>query len=128
MKYTRNLGAGEGIELVKLGVPAAATEYGDGLIDNLTLYQNYPNPFNPSTTIRIDLDKPAKVVLSIYNMNGQRIRTFGEQFHNRGSLEYVWNGRYDDGRLAPSGIYIYQISIFDGIDFLQQSKQMVLLK
>ena len=40
------------------------------------LHQNYPNPFNPYTTIKYNLQKPSNVVLNIYNLYGQKIRTF----------------------------------------------------
>ncbi|GEM_PF-4091774 len=50
-----------------------------------TLEQNYPNPFwseatsrsagNPATTIRYQLPKTTQVVLEIYNIFGQEVRT-----------------------------------------------------
>ncbi len=38
-----------------------------------TLQQNYPNPFNPSTNIEFSLKQNAKVVLTVYNVLGQKI-------------------------------------------------------
>ena len=127
MQYTRNLGTGDGIELVKL-LPQTNVAKKDAFVESFNLYQNYPNPFNPSTTIRFDLEKPAKVRLDIYNMNGRLVKTFAEQFMDRGAHRFLWNGQYDDGAPAPSGVYIYRLTAYDGISLQRQSKQMVMLK
>lgn len=37
------------------------------------LSQNYPNPFNSQTTISFGLNKPGKVSLKIYNLEGQQV-------------------------------------------------------
>ena len=38
------------------------------------LLQNYPNPFNPETWIPYQLSKPAEVTLTIYAVNGAKVR------------------------------------------------------
>jgi len=126
-EYTRNLGTGDGIELVQL-MPTTTVEYDAPLVESFEVYQNYPNPFNPSTTIRIDLETPAKVQLQIFNMQGQLMHRFVESFKDRGTHEYVWNGTRQDGSAAPSGVYIYKVTMDDGIQHTQTAKQMVLLK
>jgi len=41
----------------------------------MKLAQNFPNPFNPDTWIPYQLSEPAQVVINIYNVQGQLVRT-----------------------------------------------------
>ncbi len=47
----------------------------EALPKDFYVYQNYPNPFNPTTTISFELPKPGNVVVKIYNVIGQEIKT-----------------------------------------------------
>jgi PKD repeat protein len=77
--------------------------------DKYLLSQNYPNPFNPSTTIKFDLPKNSYVVLNIYNVNGQLVRTLVNGYRNAGSYKITWDGKNNSGISVASGIYIYII-------------------
>jgi len=68
------------------------------------LYQNYPNPFNPTTTIEYNLEKSGDVVLRIYNILGEEIKTLVNEYQHTGSYKVIFNG---DG--LPSGIYCYTL-------------------
>jgi len=74
-----------------------------------TLEQNYPNPFNPSTTIRYQLPKTTEVVLKIYNIFGQEVRTLVNARQPVGMNAVVWDGRDQSGKEVSSGIYIYRL-------------------
>ncbi len=88
------------------------------------LYQNYPNPFNPSTTIAFDLPKQAEVVVAIYNVMGQKVRTLVNGSLNAGHHEVVWDGRNDFGTPVAGGVYIYTIKAGD----FTKSMKMTLIK
>ena len=47
--------------------------------DGFYLYQNTPNPFLGSTTIQYELPNAGNVELSIYNLNGQKVKTLINQ-------------------------------------------------
>lgn len=73
------------------------------------LEQNYPNPFNPSTTIRYQLSKAARVELSVFNMLGQHVVSLVNQEQPAGSYQVQWDGRNEKGALVSSGVYIYRL-------------------
>lgn len=78
------------------------------------LAPNRPNPFNPTTTIRFEI--PAEAAgrpfdLTIYDVAGRVIRTLGEGRAESGTHGVLWDGSADDGRPAPSGIYLYRLRV-----------------
>lgn len=69
----------------------------------------FPNPFNPETTIVFSLDNPLHVSLRIYNIQGQLIRNLVDENMPAGNHSVRWDGRYDNGVIAPAGIYVYRL-------------------
>jgi len=67
------------------------------------LQQNYPNPFNPSTTIAYEIATAGEVEFNLYNMLGQRIRTF-KIFNTPGVHQFDLSAK----NLA-SGVYLFEI-------------------
>jgi hypothetical protein len=88
------------------------------------LSQNYPNPFNPSTEIRFDLPVTTNVRLSIFNIQGQEIRTLINGNMEAGAQHVTWDGTDNSGKNISSGVYFYRISA----DKFSQTKKMMLLK
>lgn len=88
------------------------------------LMNNYPNPFNLSTTIRFTLAEPGEVLLDIYNLKGQKVKTLAKAFKNGGEHSVVWNGRDDLQHAVTSGIYIYKLRTGQSTF----SKKMLLMK
>jgi hypothetical protein len=73
------------------------------------LGQNYPNPFNPSTTISYSLPQKSEVVLTIYNLLGQEIKTLVNEIQTPGNKLITWDGRDNQGDMVGAGVYIYSI-------------------
>ena len=82
-------------------------------LNKFALAQNHPNPFNPTTTIRYDLPKDSKVVLKIYNILGQEVRTLVNTTETFGRKSVVWDGKNDLGNPVSSGVYVYRIETAD---------------
>ena len=74
------------------------------------LYPNYPNPFNPVTTISYDLPEEGHVVLSVYNMRGEKVATLMNGFQEAGSYRMKWNGTNKNGELVSSGLYFLMLT------------------
>jgi hypothetical protein len=92
-------------------------------------YQNFPNPFGrgqlqSTTCLWFDLARPSRVRLTIYDLSLRRVRrmipgavpdvSFPTGSYGRGDIDtqtgcdtrFVWDGRDDNGRFVPPGVYI----------------------
>ena len=104
---------------------------GDGAVadivasgDSDVLLQNTPNPFNPSTRIEYVLPRDMHVMLDVYNVAGQHVRTLVNGFGYAGQHAVTWDGRDAAGSSVASGVYIYRIE-GQGI---RASKRMVIIQ
>ncbi|MFH1680563.1 MAG: FlgD immunoglobulin-like domain containing protein [Candidatus Eisenbacteria bacterium] len=68
-----------------------------------------PNPFNPSTTLAFSLPADGDAGLAIYDVRGRRVRTLAAGFLSGGEQSAVWDGRDDEGRDVPSGVYLARL-------------------
>ncbi len=78
------------------------------------LFQNYPNPFNPTTTISFNISlKDAKnAKIEIYNIKGQKVKTFSNlQINKSPNQQVVWNGKDNNDRNVATGIYLYKLDL-----------------
>jgi hypothetical protein len=92
-------------------------------VANFHLYANYPNPFNSGTTIRFSIDEPARVNMTMYNIQGQIVRTLNRKISN-GDHRIRWDGQLENGQPAPTGVYFIRLNI----DGLIKQHKMLLLK
>ena len=93
------------------------------------LRANYPNPFNPETWIPFELSQDAAVTVTIYDVQGQRIRQLQLGLVTAG--RYIaadqaayWNGKTETGEAVASGTYFYQLLAGD----YTETRKMVILK
>jgi len=70
---------------------------------------NYPNPFNPSTTIAFNLPLAGQVIIEIYNIKGQKVKTLMDCTTVPGTYECNWNGKDDTGKSVSSGQYVVKL-------------------
>ena len=76
-----------------------------------SLGQNYPNPFNKGTTIPFTLSKAEKVNMTLFDINGRRVKMLVNSSKEAG--KHIVN--FDAGSLAK-GIYYYRIQAGNFID------------
>ena len=72
---------------------------------------NYPNPFNPTTTIEFSIQIDSKIDLSIFNINGQKIKTLTHDEFIKGNHSLIWNGNDNFGNSVSSGVYLYKLKV-----------------
>ncbi len=100
--------------------------------DEFGLAQNYPNPFTPErdgneTAIMVQIgtkDSPAMVSLKIYDLLGREVRTLVNKKLTAGMHLYLWDGKDDQNKQMPSGVYLYQMKAGDRV----VTKRMSLLR
>ncbi len=92
--------------------------------ENYALSQNYPNPFNPETEIHYQLPEDCRIVLTIYNLLGQKIRTLVDKTHLAGVYLVRWDGKDDRGVAVTSGVYLYVVNA----NRFYEVKKMLLLR
>ncbi|NOX87954.1 MAG: T9SS type A sorting domain-containing protein [Calditrichaeota bacterium] len=83
------------------------------------LAQNFPNPFNPTTKIPFSVQKAERVVIEVYNIKGQKIRTLLNEVKQPGTYQINFNGND-----LASGVYLIQMHTSS----FMSSKKMILLK
>ena len=117
------------VEDVKSGILALEDLIAYEIPAETELLRNYPNPFNPETWIPYRLAEDANVSLTIYDVNGELVRTIdmGHQsaavYESRAKAIY-WDGRNRFGEQVASGIYFYSLSAGD----FSATRKMVILK
>ena len=83
-----------------------------------------PNPFNPSTTLKFNLPKPGFCRLEIHDLRGQMVRTLCAEYRSAGSHQFIWQGKDNSGRKAPSGVYFARLVHDSGAE----NRKLVLMK
>ncbi len=96
----------------------------EGVPLEFALHENYPNPFNPTTTLRFDLPEISDITLTIYNMLGQKVRTFDYQNTSAGYHSVTWDATNNFGQQVGAGVYLYQLQTKNFV----KTRKMVLLK
>lgn len=94
-----------------------------------TLEQNFPNPFNPSTKIDYQVPVDSKVIMDVYNINGQKVVELVNQDQSAGYYSIDFNSSSLTKNIS-SGIYFYRMTALDkatGNNF-SAIKKMILLK
>ncbi len=84
----------------------------------------YPNPFGSSTQIAYHLKSDSPVVITIYNLKGQLVKSLVNASKDAGEHTAFWDGRDSSGNYCSSGIY----SVVMKAGRHSSSKNIILLK
>jgi len=120
-QYTRNLGTGDGIELIRISLPTGIPDLAQ---PGELVLRSFPNPFNPRTTISFELPAAGPVSLAIFGLDGKLIRTLVTEDLAAGPHRVSWDGRDDRGRPVASGAFCCLLRAGS----LHQSQRLVLVR
>ncbi len=67
-----------------------------------------PNPFNNTIRFSFTLTESSQMSLTIYDINGKRIKTLVNGLKDSGDYQIDWDGRDGSKNLIPNGIYYYR--------------------
>lgn len=86
--------------------------------------ENFPNPFSHSTLISYFLPNDSKVMLNVYNIAGEIVKTLVSENKFSGGHEIRWDGVDERGERVSAGVYFLRLSA--GKE--SKTKKVVLLK
>jgi hypothetical protein len=69
----------------------------------------YPNPFNPVVRIAFDQSREGMVDVTVYDAAGREVRNLCSAFLPAGPGEVTWDGSYQSGQRAASGVYLCRV-------------------
>jgi hypothetical protein len=69
-----------------------------------------PNPSRSGTTLGFALARPSRVELSIYSVEGRRVRALAAGSHPAGVYRFRWTGDDDGGHPVAPGVYYLHLS------------------
>ncbi len=74
-------------------------------LEGALLHEPWPNPSGGGTRIEFSLAGEAQVSIQIFDVLGRRVADLVDRFYATGRHGAIWEGRDDQGRLVPSGVY-----------------------
>jgi len=84
----------------------------------------YPNPFNATANVLYDLQSPAKVSVTLFDLLGEQVLIVPAQWKTAGGGQII---RINGSQLA-SGIYLYRVSAWSANEQHVRTGRMLLLK
>jgi hypothetical protein len=118
-KYTRNLGSGDGIEIIDIEQNTSTIIINkENNVEYFKLSQNYPNPLNPTTKINYSIPEHCLVTIKVYDILGNEIAILVNEEKSTGNYQAEFNG----SNLA-SGVYFYRLQAGK---YIQTRKMLIL--
>ncbi|MBI1808102.1 MAG: T9SS type A sorting domain-containing protein [Ignavibacteria bacterium] len=83
--------------------------------EKFLIERNYPNPFNSETVIHYSIPERSEVLMKIYNVLGQEVRTLVAETEEAGSKYARWDGRDNSAIPVASGVYVCALTATSSI-------------
>jgi FlgD Ig-like domain len=88
-----------------VGVPIVPVSYSP---ENV-LEAPSPNPMKQCVDLPFSIARSGHVDLSIYDVQGRKVRTLTRGWHDAGPGAGFWNGKREDGTVAANGVYFVRL-------------------
>ena len=111
------------LEPISITIQGVGINENEIVTDNYCL-SNYPNPFNPITNISYSINETENVMIEVYNLRGQLVKTLVNEIQETGEYNVVWNGTDNSNKPVSSGVYLYKMKSGNYIS----TKKMILMK
>ena len=122
-QYTRNLGNGDGIELISdtLGVTETPPNAFSSLVlaDKLSL-KNFPKPATDQVFFEYTLSAPGHVLVEVFQLNGNKLAELKNEEEFTGSHQSTWNVSG-----LSAGLYFFRIQIQTPEGFVTATKKFL---
>jgi hypothetical protein len=130
-QYTRNLGTGNGIELLMVTLESSPQDTTEPPVNSLytikntpkgnVLYANYPNPFSESTTLSFYLTQSGRIELKVFDLSGKIVYS-----HNYGVAEAGDNSIMLERNSLASGTYVCSVEFSNNSSRFRMSQKILI--
>jgi hypothetical protein len=98
----------ETLELA-FGIPTGVPDEPEVASPAMRLRPAYPNPFQAEATISFELARSAQGSVTVYDVQGRRVREVHRGYLPAGVHRVLWDGRNEAGISVASGTYFYRL-------------------
>ena len=81
--------------------------------ENITISPSFPNPFNNETRLTYSLPQDTYILMEIFNLRGELIKSLVNEHKNKGIHSVKWKGIDNHLRQVSSGTYFLSVSAGD---------------
>ena len=108
--YSRIL-HGSGVLQIEGDISYLFLEKTQAVPEQITLSPSFPNPFNNETRLTYSLPQDTYVLINIYNVKGELIKTLVNEQKLKGLHHVKWMGIDNQSRQVSSGTYFLSVSV-----------------
>lgn len=106
-------GGNERIYKVDAGMPGISDNESAPLTKYALDIKCYPNPFNATTTVNYECMFNGYIEITIYNIQGELVKTLVRENALEGNHKMTWDGYNDRGIKLPGGVYFLKFKTSD---------------
>ena len=70
---------------------------------------------SPETCIPFSLPSAGRARLTVFGVDGRHVVVLADEHRDAGVTSVTWNGRDDEDRDVPSGVYFYRLEAGDQV-------------